>query len=79
LVKALDGDKVLAEVDFPWEFGNTYDLRIQVSGTRIQGWIDGQKLFDMHDTDRPLESGAVALLCEEGRVASDAVTVQPAN
>ncbi len=79
LVKALDGDTVLAEVDFPWECGNTYDLRMQVSGTHIQGWINGQKIFDVEDTERPLEGGAIALLCEEGRVASDAVTVRPAD
>jgi hypothetical protein len=79
LVKALDGDHVLAETDFPWEFGNSYDLRLQVSGPRIQGWINGQRIFDVQDTERPLESGAVALLCEEGRMATDAVTVRPAD
>jgi hypothetical protein len=78
LVKALDGDTVLAEAEFEWEFGQTYDLRLQVTGDRVEAWVDGQRLFDLRDADRPLEGGAVALVCAEGRIATDAVTVRPA-
>ncbi len=77
LVKALDGNTVLAESEFGWEFGSTYSLRMQVSGNRIQGWVDGQHLFNIEDKDRPLTGGAIALICEEGCMASEAVTVRP--
>ena len=77
LVKALDGNTVLAEQDFGWEFGGTYDLKMQVSGNRIQGWVDENHLFDIEDNDRPLTGGAIALICEEGRMASEEVTVAP--
>ena len=77
LVKALDGNTVLAESGFGWEFGSTYSLKMQVAGNRIQGWVDGQHLFDVEDNDRPLTGGAIALICEEGRMASEAVTVCP--
>jgi len=77
LVKALDGNTVLAESRFGWEFGSTYSLKMQVAGNRIQGWVDGQHLFDVEDNDRPLTGGAIALICEEGRMASEAVTVRP--
>ena len=77
LVKALDGNTVLAESGFGWEFGSTYSLKMQVAGNRIQGWVDGQRLFDVEDNDRPLTGGAIALICEEGRMASEAVTVCP--
>jgi hypothetical protein len=77
LVKALDGDAVLAEADFPWLFDVTYDLRLRVQGNRLRAGIDGREVFDVEDKDRPLTGGAVALVCEEGRAGSEVVRVRP--
>jgi hypothetical protein len=77
LEKALDGDTLLAEADYAWQFGATHDLSLEVVGSRLRAWIDGEQLFEVEDTDRPLIGGAVALICEEGRTASHAVKVQP--
>jgi hypothetical protein len=79
LVKALDGDTVLASAVFPWEFEDAIALSLEVIGMHLKAWIDGTLLFDVDDTDRPLDGGAVALLCEQGSVSSDAVTVRPAG
>jgi len=84
LVKALDGDTVLAEADFPWEFGETHDLSLEVvtadrGAVHLQGWIDGQLVCDVTDAARPLTGGGVALVCEEGRTATWTVTVRPAG
>ncbi len=79
LIKALDGDTTLAEGDFPWQFGETHELSLQVVENRLQAWADGQLLFTVSDTDRPLASGGVALVCEEGRTATNAVVVRPAG
>lgn len=79
LLKVLDGEKILAEKEFVWESGRPYALSLQVEGTRLQGWVDQQLLFDVQDQEQPLVSGAIALLCEEGRVSSDAVVIQPAS
>ena len=78
LVKALDGNTVLAEVDFAWEFGETHELCLEVVGTRLRAWIDTEQLFELDDTDWPLTGGGVALVCEEGRTATQVVRVQPA-
>ncbi|MCB0071169.1 MAG: ADP-ribosylglycohydrolase family protein [Caldilineaceae bacterium] len=77
LIKALDGDTVLAEQDFAWRFGGTYDLELAVEGNRLRGKVNGELLFDVEDTDRPLTGGAVALVCEVGRTATNAVSVRP--
>ena len=79
LVKALDGEKTLAEIDFTLEQDHAYDLRLEVRGTRLRGWIDGQQVFDVEDADRPLEGGAIALICEEGRMGAQAVSVKPVS
>ncbi len=77
LVKALDGERVLAAAAYPWEFGETHTLALEVVGTRLRGWANQRMLFDLEDTDRPLTGGAVALICAEGRMATDAVEVHP--
>ncbi len=79
LIKALDGDGVLGETSFPWELDRAYTLSIEAVGARLRAWIDGRLLFEVEDRDRPLTGGGVALVCEEGRASTDAVTVQPAG
>ena len=41
LVKVLDGTTVLAETDFAWTFGETYDLALEVVGATIRAYVDG--------------------------------------
>jgi ADP-ribosylglycohydrolase len=77
IVKALDGERVLASVPIAWEFGEPYALRLSVAGSRIVGEIDGERHLDVHDPDRPLEGGAIALLVTEGRVGAETVSVHP--
>ena len=75
-MKALDGETVLAETDFAWSYDESHRLHLRVVGTRIDAWIDGRHLFGITDDDRPLTSGAVALVCDEGRVDVTDVTVR---
>ena len=77
LVKALDGECVLAETDYPWSFDGTYDLGLEAAGPKLRATIDGQQVFEVEDADRPLMGGAVALVCEEGRTETNVVRVQP--
>ena len=79
LVKALDGNTVLAEADFAWQFGETHELALQVAGTHLTASIDGRQVFDLDDVERPLTGGAVALVCEEGRTATRSVRVCPVD
>jgi len=34
--------------------------------------------FKVEDLDRPLSGGGIALVCEEGRIGTDEVSVEPA-
>jgi ADP-ribosylglycohydrolase len=77
LVKALDGDTILAETDFSWQFGITEEFALRVTGNRIQGSIAGNLLFDLEDTEHPLEGGGMAFVVEEGRIMSEAMTIRP--
>jgi len=75
LVKRLDGEIVLGEQEFIWEFGQAYDLQITVRGNQISAFCNGILFFKVDDSDRPLASGGIALICEEGRIGTDEVSV----
>ena len=76
LIKALDGEQILAETDFAWHFGATHNFRLSVKGDRLQAGIDGNDLFAVQDKDY-FTGGGIALVCEDGRIATDAVEVRP--
>lgn len=76
LIRALDGDTVLAETDFAWDMGETHDFALIVVGDRISAAIDGETLFTVQDNS--LVGGGVALVIEEGRIMTEAVTISPA-
>jgi hypothetical protein len=77
LVRVCDGETVLARAAFPWRCGSTHEFALRVDGARLTATIDGQQLFDLEDPGSPLDGGGVALVCEEGRIACEAVTVRP--
>jgi len=79
LVRRLDGETVLAEQHFAWEFGRTYDLRLAVQGNHLRAWLGARLLFAIKDLDRTLSCGGIALVCEEGRVGTDLVSVGPVS
>lgn len=77
LIKALDGDTVLAEAPYLWRYGAAKEFRLRAEGNRIMACLDGEPIFDVQDNDRPLATGGVAFLIEEGRIMSDAMVVTP--
>lgn len=77
LVKAQDGDIILAETPCEWEIWQPYEFDLQVEGNRLSARINGQLLFDVADADHPLESGGIGLVCEEGHLLTDTVSVRP--
>lgn len=77
LVKALDGDRVLVEADFAWRIGTDYQFDLSVVGNHLTASIDGNVLFEVDDSERSLDGGGIALVCEEGHMFASDVRVQP--
>ena len=73
-----DTTSVLAEADFAWEFGKTYQLSLEVKGGQLTGSVDRGQELSAEDQDHPYLGGGIALVCEEGRNATQVVTVRPA-
>jgi hypothetical protein len=78
LIKRLDGETVLAEQTFAWNFDQDYHLQITVQGNQILATVNGTMLFNVEDFERPLSGGGIALVCEEGHIGTDEVSVLPA-
>lgn len=76
LVRVCDGETVLARTPFTWRYGSTHNFSLSGNGARLQASIDGQSLFDVEDAGSPLDGGGVALVCEEGRISCEAVSVR---
>lgn len=76
LVKRLDGQAILAEIEFPFAWDQTIHFRLNVNGSSITASLDGQVIFTVQDNDRPLLDGAVALVVEEGRIACEEVVLE---
>ena len=79
LIKALDGDHILAEVEFAWEVFNPYLLKLQVEGNRLRGWVNEKELIDYTDKSEPLTGGGIALVVEEGHLMAQAVKIEPVD
>src|SRR6266508_1959397 len=77
LIKRLDGETVLAEQAFAWKFGQPYHLQLTVDGNQILVLVDGALLLEVEDLDRPLSGGGIALICEEGRIGTNEVSLTP--
>ena len=73
LVKELDGTKILAEAGFDVSLGTTYQLKLRVAGDTIEGFVNGEKMVSADDSS--LSEGGVGLLIEEGRSATQKVSI----
>ena len=79
LVKRWHGETELASGPLTWEYGTTYALALEVRGPLIRGWVDGRLIADVIDEDSRLRDGSIALTVRNGRTATTAVSVRPAD
>jgi ADP-ribosylglycohydrolase len=77
IVRVLDGETVLAEVDYGWTYEQNYDLKLQVQGNKLIGFINDQKVIEAEDPDDALKRGGIALVSEEGFIYFDNVAISP--
>jgi ADP-ribosylglycohydrolase len=76
LVRRYDEQTTLAEADCELAWNTAYELALQVNGSQLKGWINGQLVLEAHDSTLP--AGGVALLCADGTLMCDSVEVRPA-
>ena len=75
LIRSNHDETVIAEANFDWQYGETYLMDLKVEGSSLSGDVNGQTVIQ--GTDDALDSGAIALMIEEGRTATQQVKVRP--
>jgi ADP-ribosylglycohydrolase len=75
LIRNYDGTETLAEVPYNWTWSEHYHFKLEVTGTKIIGSLNGTELIRYEDDKSPLLDGGIALVCEEGLIMADEVKV----
>lgn len=75
LIRKLDGEQILARVPFAWEYGERYRLSLRVVGNSLTARVGTKTVLEVVDPMAGLDGGGVALVCEEGTLSTEAVTV----
>jgi hypothetical protein len=76
LIRNYDGVRVLAEVPYHWNWSERYHFKLEVTGTRIIGSLNGIELIRYNDSGPALADGGIALVCEEGLIMTNEVSVK---
>ena len=79
LLRKYDSIELLAEVPFTWHWHQRHDFTLQVVGTLVSGSLNGNELIRYDDPETPLRDGGIALICEEGLIMTDEVSVTARN
>jgi ADP-ribosylglycohydrolase len=75
LIRNYDGTETLAEVPYNWTWSERYHFKLEVTGTKIIGSLNGTELIRYEDGKSALLHGGIALVCEEGLIMTDEVNV----
>lgn len=67
----------LASRPFAWQFGETHEFALELSGPIVRAFVDGQLEFEIDDSASSLRAGGVGLVVEEGRLDADAIVIAP--
>lgn len=77
IIKTLHSTQILAEARLDWQFGNTLQMALEVDGPDLRGFLDGELLLEATDEDHIFEAGGIALICQQGRTATQRVKIEP--
>jgi len=77
LLRALDGQTVLAEAKIKWEGNRPLSLRLEILGNELQGWVDDKCVITASDPENKLTGGGIAMVIEEGCIYTSEVIIKP--
>src|SRR5258707_7233530 len=75
LIRSYDRTETLAEVPYNWTWSERYHFKLEVTGTKVIGSLNGTELIRYDDDKSALLDGGIALVCEEGLIMTDEVKV----
>lgn len=77
--KNRQGYQETASAPFAWELQREYTLSVEVTGSHMTGFVDGQKVLEWKDEERPWPDGCVGLGLENGRTLFIEASLRPVS
>ena len=66
---------ILKEIDFDVEFFKEYNLKMEVKGNKIFGYVDDNLVLEVEDNNNILENGGAGLVVADGTLVSDEIII----
>ena len=73
--KMFYNNTILKEIDFDVEFFKEYNLKMEVNGNKIFGYVDDKLLLEVEDNNNILENGGAGLVVADGTLVSDEIII----
>lgn len=77
IVRVLDGETVLAETYGGWTFERNCELKLQVEGSNLTAFVNGERILEAIDPEAALTGGGIALIAQAGLIFFDDLSVKP--
>jgi len=66
---------ILKEIDFDVEFFKEYNLKMEVKGNKISGYVDDNLVLEVEDSNNILDNGGAGLVVADGTLVSDEIII----
>jgi hypothetical protein len=76
--KNWQGYEETASAPYAWELGRAVTLAVDVAGSRMVGYVDGEMVLEWEDPEDTWKSGCVGLGVKNGRTLFTRVSLSPA-
>jgi len=73
--KMFYNNTILKEIDFDVEFFKEYNLKMEVKGNKIFGYVDDNLVLEVEDNNNILENGGAGLVVVDGTLVSDEIII----
>jgi hypothetical protein len=67
----------LASRAFDWHWGESHEFALELRGSTVRALFDGRLEFAIDDSASTLRAGGVGLVVAEGRLDTEAISVEP--
>ena len=66
---------IFIEIDFDVEFFKEYNLKMEVKGNKISGYVDDNLVLEVEDSNNILDNGGAGLVVADGTLVSDEIII----
>tara|TARA_Y100000741_G_scaffold134302_1_gene101118 strand:+ start:519 stop:740 length:222 start_codon:yes stop_codon:yes gene_type:complete len=66
---------ILKEIDFDVEFFKEYNLKMEVKGNKISGYVDDNLVLEVEDSNNILDNGGAGLVVADGTLVSNEIII----